>query len=36
MHLDVLVELMNGRTSPTFWTRHAVLNAEHKQRIGEA
>jgi uncharacterized protein YndB with AHSA1/START domain len=33
-HLDTLVEHMNGRTAPAFWSRHAVLDAEYKQRQG--
>ncbi|MFZ1687266.1 MAG: SRPBCC family protein [Flavobacteriales bacterium] len=35
-HLDVLVEHLHGRTSPGFWASHAALNAEYKQRVGQA
>ena len=35
-HLDTLVEHLNGRTAPAFWGRHAVLDAEYKQRMGVA
>lgn len=35
-HLDILVEHLNGRTSPGFWGRHAVLNTEYKERLGMA
>src|SRR6185295_10683047 len=32
-HLDVLVELVNGRGSPGFWVKMTRLNAEYEQRI---
>lgn len=35
-HLDTLVEHLNGRTAPAFWDRHAVLDAEYKQRMAIA
>lgn len=35
-HLDVLVELVNGRTSPGFWSKITRLNAEYPQRIATA
>src|SRR5436190_16391536 len=35
-HLDTLAEHLSGRTASGFWSRHAVLSAEYKQRLGEA
>ncbi|HEY0977249.1 MAG TPA: SRPBCC family protein [Flavobacteriales bacterium] len=35
-HLDILVEHMNGRTSPAFWNRMDRLNGEYRTRIGTA
>ena len=32
-HLDILVDHLNGRTAPGFWTRHAALNAQYKERL---
>ena len=31
-HLDVLVEHLNGRIAPAFWSKMDGLNAEYKQR----
>lgn len=36
VHLDVLVEHLNGRTAAGFWSRHAALNAEYSERLGNA
>jgi uncharacterized protein YndB with AHSA1/START domain len=35
-HLDVLVDHLNGRTAPGFWSRHAGLHEEYKSRMTEA
>lgn len=35
-HLDVLVEHLQGRTSPSFWAKHTVLAAEYKKRLDAA
>ena len=35
-HLDVLVEIVNGRRSPGFWTKLTRLNAEYPERITAA
>lgn len=35
-HLDVLVELVNGRSSTGFWSKLMRLNAEYPQRIATA
>jgi len=35
-HLDVLVEHLNGRTAPAFWSKMDKLNAEYKKRQGGA
>ena len=35
-HLDVLVEHLNGRTAPGFWSTHADRHAEYKARMTEA
>ena len=32
-HLDVLVEHLNGRTSSGFWSAHAALNTEYRERL---
>lgn len=32
-HLDILVEHLNGRTAPAFWTKHAALNEEYTERL---
>lgn len=32
-HLDVLVEHLNGRTAPAFWSKSAALNAEYAERL---
>ena len=32
-HLDILVDHLNGRTAPGFWTKHAELNAQYKERM---
>lgn len=32
-HLDILVDRLNGRTPPGFWTTHTRLEAEYAQRI---
>ncbi len=32
-HLDILVDRLDGRTSPGFWTTHTRLEAEYAQRI---
>lgn len=33
VHLDVLVEHLNGRTSSGFWSRHLSMTAEYDKRI---
>lgn len=35
-HLDILVEHLNGRTAPGFWSKHAELNALYKERMAIA
>ena len=35
-HLDILVEHLNGRRAPGFWTTMEALNAEYDQRLVEA
>ena len=35
-HLDTLVEHLHGRTASAFWSRHAILDAEYRQRQGGA
>ncbi|KAF1717716.1 ATPase [Pseudoxanthomonas yeongjuensis] len=32
-HLDILVDRLDGRMSPGFWTTHTRLEAEYAQRI---
>lgn len=34
-HLDVLVEILNGRPSQGFWGKLIRLNSEYPQRLGE-
>jgi uncharacterized protein YndB with AHSA1/START domain len=35
VHLDILAEHLQGRTSPGFWGKHARLNAEYDERIAK-
>lgn len=34
VHLDVLVEHLNGRKAPGFWGAHAVVDEEYRRRLG--
>jgi uncharacterized protein YndB with AHSA1/START domain len=33
-HLGILIDVLNGRTPPGFWTTHAQVEKEYRRRLG--